>query len=42
MKKLRKAMIAAILLQSVSLFEYCSPASADFDFTINWDDEKAQ
>ena len=42
MKKLRKAMIAAILLQSVSLFEYCTPASADFDFTINWDDDKAQ
>ena len=42
MKKLRKAMIAAILLQSVSLFEYCSPASADFDFTINWDDAKTQ
>lgn len=35
-------MIAAILLQSVSLFEYCSPASADFDFTINWDDAKTQ
>lgn len=35
-------MIAAILLQSVSLFEYCTPASADFDFTINWDDDKAQ
>ena len=42
MKKLRKAMIAAILLQSVSLFEYCTPASADFDFTINWDYDKAQ
>lgn len=42
MKKLRKAMIAAILLESVSLFEYCTPASADFDFTINWDDDKAQ
>ena len=35
-------MIAAILLQSVSLFEYCTPASADFDFTINWDYDKAQ
>lgn len=35
-------MIAAILLESVSLFEYCTPASADFDFTINWDDDKAQ
>ena len=42
MKKLRKAMIAAILLESVSLFEYCTPASADFDFTINWDYDKAQ
>lgn len=42
MKKLSKAMIAAILLQSVSLFEYCTPASADYDFTINWDDDKAQ
>ena len=35
-------MIAAILLESVSLFEYCTPASADFDFTINWDGDKAQ
>ena len=42
MKKLRKAMIAAILLESVSLFEYCTPASADYDFTINFDDNKAQ
>ncbi len=42
MKKLRKAMIAAILLQSVSLFQYCTPAAADFDFTINWDDNKEQ
>ena len=35
-------MIAAILLQSVSLFQYCTPAAADFDFTINWDDNKEQ
>ena len=42
MKKLRKAMITAILLQSVSLFEFCTPVAADYDFTINFDDNKAQ
>ena len=42
MKNLRKVMIAAILLQSISLFEYCAPVAADFDFTINWDDNKEQ
>ena len=35
-------MITAILLQSVSLFEFCTPVAADYDFTINFDDNKAQ